>query len=181
MEAKQQNLESEMLTASVAIESIIGFKKFEELFDDDNSTDNFKDSLELVQSFVKEAALDDSFKQRIEVFLERIISTSPTDKLRRLVDLDVIEQPLFKAWKKVRNSAAHGYYVKPGKFKKYANQCDKTGVLFTKLVFFLIDYKGYFTDYSEIGWPLCQFGKFEMGPAGAFEQKPSISPKTLSE
>lgn len=151
VEARTQYLEAEMLTLSVAVESLVGMDDFKDFFKKEK-TNSIKSQILLIENCMKELYLEDSFKKRLKGFMDNMNSVSATDKLKKLVDKGLVDESLTKAWKKIRNKAAHGYILKPGELNKNLKFCNQVTVLFHHLVFILIGYKGKYTDYSEDGW-----------------------------
>ncbi|TBR56513.1 hypothetical protein B4U84_29370 [Westiellopsis prolifica IICB1] len=160
IEAKTVCLESEILTLSVAVESLLTIEPLKQLsekqasLDDepDDESNNLQSQISLIQSVIEPLNLDNSLRRRLTGSLGNIKSVSAMDRLRNLVDKGLLDQELVDAWKKVRNSAAHGYVLEPEEFGKYHKLSNQVTVLFNHLVFLTIGYVGKYTDYSEDGW-----------------------------
>lgn len=116
IEARTTYLEVEMLTLSVAIESLLEIQLLKKEFMDNNSS-NLKSQILLVQEQIKALALEESFKKRLYGFFSNMNSVSATDRLRDLVDKKLLDKKLVDAWKQIRNKAAHGYILEPEKLE----------------------------------------------------------------
>ncbi|PMB19075.1 hypothetical protein [Fischerella thermalis] len=163
IEARTVCLESEMLTLSVAVESLLTIEPLKQLSEkeaslDDDSDDeynNLQSQISLIQSVIEPLSIDNSLRTRLTGFLgniKSVSSVSAMDRLRNLVDKGLLDKKLVDAWKDVRNSAAHGYVLEPEKFGKYHKLSNQVTVLFNHLVFLIIGYVGKYTDYREDGW-----------------------------
>ena len=165
IESTQQNLEARMLTISVAVESIIDLKEFDFLTSDNSQRASQRDSLiqdvERLEEWMSEQNLDDSFRKRLKGFLGSLSRKSirPIDKLYKLVDIEVLDKDHVESWKNLRNASAHGYVVSPGNVESHYQKYQNVAVLFFQLIFFLIEYQGVYSDYSEIRYPLRYFEK----------------------
>jgi hypothetical protein len=152
-----KTLESEILTIAVAVESLLTIEPLKEISEVRSSNGNSNDlklQIDLIKKAINNLNIDDNLKKRLEGFLEQIKSGSDLraiDRLRNLENKDLLDKKLVKAWKDVRNGAAHGYIVEREKFANYLKLCTQITVLFNHLVFLSIGYTGKYTDYSEIG------------------------------
>ena len=71
---------------------------------------------------------------------------------------DVVDQEDIKAWKFIRNKAAHGALtVDPSAVQCLLDRFNRLVVMAYKLVFFRISYQGLYTDYATRGWPEVPF------------------------
>ncbi|GEM_PF-2898168 len=163
IEARTVCLESEMLTLSVAVESLLTIEPLKKVSEkqaslDDESDDesnNLQSQISLIQSVIGPLNLDNSLRKRLTGFLGQIKSVSSVsamDRLRNLIEKGLLDKKLVEAWKNVRNSAAHGYVLDTEKFETYHKLSNQVTVLFNHLVFLTIGYVGKYTDYSEDGW-----------------------------
>ncbi len=157
IEARKTTFEAEILTLSVAVEGLLEIEPFKSISMDSDSS-NIELQVSLVQKQVEKLNLEESFRKRLVGWLNSIksvssvSSVSTTDKLRHLVNKGLIDKKLVKAWKDIRNGAAHGYVVEHNKLDKYFKLCNLVTVLFHHLVFLIIGYTDQYTDYSEDGW-----------------------------
>lgn len=140
-----------MLTLSVAVESLLAINTLQEYFLE-NNLNKIESQILLVKDCIQELNIEDPFRNRLEGCMNSMNSVSTTDKLKKLVDKGLVDKSLKKAWKEIRNKAAHGYILKPGELNKNLKFCNQVTVLFHHLVFLIIGYRGKYTDYSEDGW-----------------------------
>jgi hypothetical protein len=97
-------------------------------------------------------------KKRATQIMGSMKSSSASDRLYILAKAGVVDEEDIKAWKSLRNSAAHGgLKVDPTKVQRLLAQVDRLVTMTYKLVFFRIGYQGLYTDYATRGWPSAQF------------------------
>lgn len=104
-----------------------------------------------------EQGIKDAFQKRLPGLLDQMNSPSARDKLMRLVREGVLAERHVEAWKKLRNQAAHAGLNKSGSTQVLVDLCQATTVLLYQLVFKAIAYEGFYTDYSEYGFPIKMF------------------------
>jgi hypothetical protein len=93
-------------------------------------------------------------KERIAGALEGFKASRPDDQLRVLVKKGIIADVHRRAWKKLRNAAAHGNMGGyDDNFQELLDDSGKVFVLFNQLIFHLIRYSGRQSDYGTSGWP----------------------------
>lgn len=117
----------------------------------------FLSELDCAREITNESTLNETLKRRIIGAINSMKWTSPTDKLRFLVKMEVITKEEYLAWKHLRNSLTHPNKPYFAKLQKGLNLCDRVTTLFYKLIFYIIGYKGKYTDYSTYGYPLKDF------------------------
>ena len=91
-------------------------------------------------------------KKRISGFLKSIQDARAKDKLRSLAESGIIRKEHVNAWEELRNKLAHAYSPPSFPLQEFIDLFHKVLVLLYHLIFFLIDYKGKYTDYSKYGW-----------------------------
>lgn len=92
-------------------------------------------------------------KRAIDVVSGALSQVRCKDILYALHKRALITKEMVTAWDKNRNSSAHGsktYAVT----QKQLGDSDVLFQLFCLLVFMVIDYKGRYTDYGVVGWPI---------------------------
>jgi hypothetical protein len=151
IESRELFLETEILTVSVAIESLLGLEPLKD-FTLDTHSDNLESQILLVKDKIKGLEIDESFKNRLEGFLNSTKSVSATDRLRNLISKGLVNEKVVKAWKKIRNLSAHGYNLENHQLEEYLNLLNQATILFHQLIFLMIGYTGKYTDYTQIGW-----------------------------
>lgn len=128
-----------------------------------SSADELRIQADTVESWLKEKENDfsDSFMKRCKGFLGSIRKneTRAIDNLYKLRDENLLDEELVKSWKKLRNSAAHGSFIKSNKRSDYIQHYENVHVLFFQLIFLAIGYEGPFSNYSKDNWPTENFDK----------------------
>ncbi|MCC2691563.1 hypothetical protein [Nodularia sp. LEGE 04288] len=164
-EARALYLESEMLTITVAVESLLKIAPLKEISDvrsDNNKFNDLASQIDIIKNAINDLDIDDNLNKRLEGFLGEIQSGNDLRAIDRLWNLEnkgLLDKKLIAAWKYIRNRAAHGYVLHPQKFGKYIKLCNQVTILFNHLVFIAIDYTGNYTDYSEKGWTKKEYNK----------------------
>jgi hypothetical protein len=107
----------------------------------------------------------DELKQRASGAIANLGQTRAGDILRSLVKKGVITKQQFDAWQKLRNRSAHEYQMLRGNPNQLRELLPLVQVLFYRLVFHIIGYRGSYTDYSSPQWPTREYpGKSEEPP-----------------
>ena len=75
-----------------------------------------------------------------------------------LADAGLVSRGLVETWKRLRDSAAHAEVIELDKLQEEIDSIMAVATLFNQLVFILIGYQGKYTDYSERGFPVADFG-----------------------
>ncbi len=155
LNASGASMEGQLLTMSVAIEGLIsGY--FDSVKDKNNiSKELVKKMLEVL---LKSKLLSADQYKRTEGVTKILLSSNVSDNLRKMQSIGLIEEPMIKVWKDIRNKAAHGT-LECSDIEKCYDAQRKMTVLFYHLIFLVIGYHGPYTDYSEIGFPIKQFEK----------------------
>lgn len=147
------SIEAEALTAAVEVESVLsGF--FESVaVQDDSATRQIDELLIHLKAFPGDAKLI----ERAVGSVSQLKSIRPGDRLRELVRQNAISEANFAAWRKLRNSVAHGDWSGVENLQSFIDQKGRVQVLFYQLVFHLIGYAGKHTDWGQHGWPLADY------------------------
>lgn len=106
-----------------------------------------------INAEINKTLLDDSIKARICGMIGNLFGQVRADDiLRDLVKQNTLHTDLYTKWKKLRNEVHHGRDPDCD-LQEYIYLCDTNLVLYYRLIFILIDYKGVYTDYSSPGYP----------------------------
>ena len=149
-------LDTIALLLAVTIESLLNEPAYKKLGAPDDKyckeIDGFIENLKNIES------LSQSLKTRAQNSLSNMKSSSASDRLHVLAQGDVVDQEDIKAWKFIRNKAAHGALsVDPSAVQSLLDRVNRLVVMAYKLVFFRISYQGLYTDYATRGWPEVKF------------------------
>lgn len=143
-------IDAKALTLTVVIESLLR-SEFPDLGEPDQRTE---DSIEEITKIVQAWDSADSIKNRVLGMIGSFRVPSATDKMRILVEKDVITDEQYRDWKKLRNPTAHSYLSTGIPAPDMIQLLQSCEVLFYHLVFHAIGYEGPYIDYSTPGWPL---------------------------
>lgn len=148
--ASSDSLETEALITSVKIEGILR----EEFRDISAPKEKDRKEIDTANDLIEKSNLDPRIKRRIGGAIGAMKRARPDDKLRMMVEKGLIDDKLFQAWDKIRNSSAHGFGFNIEDIEKHSQQNHSVSLLFNLLIFLSIDYTGVYTDYSSICWPI---------------------------
>lgn len=116
-----------------------------------------KSEIQNIISEVEKATICDSIKNRLKGMIWNILGQERADDiLFDLVKDNLIEKRHYGSWKTLRNSVSHGDDPSDD-LEIYLKYCNDNIVLYYTLIFRLIDYSGFYTDYSTPGYPLKKF------------------------
>lgn len=149
------SLDTIALILAVAVESILGDKKFKDLGKPN------KGMIAQVQELfdhIKSAKIEGTLIERAISALGSMKSNRAADKLHALVAAGSITEEERKAWKDLRNPVAHGSFeVDPAKVQHLIDDIYRISTLINKLTFLQVEYAGRFTNRSKRGWPTWDF------------------------
>lgn len=102
---------------------------------------------------IEDIDINKQIKERILGLLNSIVGQiRAKDILVELCNCGIINKKEYSSWTKLRNASTHGdKNEKP--FQDYYDLCSSNLMLFYKMIFYIIDYHGLYTDYSEYGYP----------------------------
>ena len=155
------SVEAQALSLVVAVESLL-----DEFYHDVGKPDERTSSLvdELVERITQWRVADpvdqlvETVRRRAAGSVGEIKRSRAGDRLKVLLSEGVVSDEGVRAWKGLRNSAAHGDWS--GARDDLQGFLDRTGkarVLFFQLVFHLVGYRGPQTDYGTHGYPEIPF------------------------
>jgi len=149
-------LDTIALLLGVTIESLLNEPDYKKLgAPDDQGRGKIN---ELIEYLKMSELLDSTLRIRAENILGGMKSSSASDRLHVLAKASVVDEKDIKAWKSIRNAAAHGGLdVDPSELQHLLERVNILVVMTYKLVFFRIGYQGMYTDYAALGWPLAHF------------------------
>lgn len=148
---KDVSLDAVALLVSVAIEGITQHE-FNTIGHPSKSTIS---DLEKIITSIKSLDIGVIVRDRSLGSLSGISTSRVDDKLKVLKDESAITQEEIRAWKSLRNSAAHGaLHISEERLQKSLDQIYCAATLLYKLIFLAIGYRGTFLNYSIPGWPL---------------------------
>lgn len=111
-----------------------------------------------VAKAIKVCEADKIIIERASSAIGGMKSSRAQDKFYALEKTGAITMGEIRAWKELRNPAAHGgLEFKPEKFQEELDKIFRVIQLIYKLTFLVIDYQGKFTDYGNRGWPVATY------------------------
>jgi hypothetical protein len=146
--AAEGSIEAEALTLGVAVESVLkaSFPRYGRL------GAKTRADLKALSGYLAKWTQNPSLVKRIQGSLGGMARASASDRLFALVTKGMIAKDSFDAWKRLRNSVAHGDW--PSKdLQIFVDLCGQMTVLLYQLIFLSIEYKGTYTDYGTRGYP----------------------------
>jgi hypothetical protein len=154
-EASAGSLDADILATSVAAEGITKTLYPNIATVQDNFIRAVDDLKAAVNNWLDEHHPADEFrlKSRVHGLLGNLTGVRAIDRLEQLQECGVIERKHIKAWKSLRNSAAH---AEPGtrEWQLLLDRRDLVVILIYRLVFHAIGYEGCFSDYGSRSWPI---------------------------
>lgn len=108
-------------------------------------------------SWVRDWGGSEELKLRALGAVANLGQTRAGDILQNLVKKAVITKQQYEAWQKLRNRSAHGYQLLRGNPNQLRELLPSVQVLFYRLVFHAIGYRGPYTDCSSPDWPIRQY------------------------
>jgi hypothetical protein len=111
-----------------------------------------------VLAFVGKSDRYNKFAQRLEGTLGGMANEPPSDRMYRLVPTGHANVTHIAAWKRLRNKFVHPkensiQNLNSSELQELLDLIYKVTVLMYHIVFYLIGYKGKYTDYAELGFP----------------------------
>ena len=148
LNASAGSLETEGLTLGVEIEGLVK----QEL------ANRFhiplcKVVLKKVCNAIATLSMDENIKKRIIGFVGSMAGAKGQDILKELCNKGIIKETLFEKWKCLRNPSAHADVLNPSKIQEYFDLCHANIVLIYHLIFYIIGYRGIYTNYQQHGFP----------------------------
>jgi len=153
IKGSEGSTEARMLTLGIAVEGAlrVAFPELVELPKEELN------GLEEADEIVDRSSLNEELKRRIKGAIGSWKHRGAADMLSKLVNSGVIELKEFNAWKEIRHPSVHATLLNLHDLQRFVDLCHIGTVLFYKLIFHAIGYKGKYTDYSTHGWPLKEY------------------------
>lgn len=165
-EASANSFEAYAVGLSVAVEGITNIIEIQR--NENENTEHIKQQNHNVE--LKKYILDSldkscefrPYKKRIENMLGSINQVRAIDKLRWLSSMNKIDEKHYKAWRAIRNPSVHPSVNSELDFCEHnfqikINELFIVADLLYRLIFYIIDYKGIYTDYSLKNWPCREY------------------------
>lgn len=155
LRSRESDIENSSLVLSVAVEGLV--KKT--LLSKTDADPEFVKQAEEAKPILKKAGLGPRALDCVLSSLGNAKHPRVSDALRRLATEGVASEAHIKAWKGLRNAAAHGSVLEEDG-RALQEHLDRFHVcldLYYRLVFVLIGYNGRHTDYGTRGWPTRRF------------------------
>jgi hypothetical protein len=147
------SIDAQALSLALAVEGIskYGYKNF------GAPTDGEKELIEKAILVISNSEINENLKPRIIGAASNMKYARADDRLTSAAKSGIIRDSLIPVWKRLRNSHAHAKLLDIEKIQKTIDDCNAVRTLMHELVFGLIKYKGYYSDYSVPGWPVREY------------------------
>lgn len=123
-----------------------------------------KRQIESLLGWIRDWGGSEDLKKRTLGAVAIMGQTRAGDILRNLVRKAVITKQQYEAWQKLRNRSTHEYQLLRGNPNQLRELLPIVQVLFYRMVFHAIGYRGPYTDYSSPDWHIRQFPGTSEGP-----------------
>ncbi len=153
IESTAASLGAEVLALTVAVEGLAGLTTSAQVSD----TSALSEELNAVKSALVGVSLSESTRARVIGALEAMTNIRNSDLLRSFLKAQQLPPALYKSWSRLRNAAAHGGGLGGREIEDVIRLRDEVRMLLYSLALHLIGYRGLRTDYSQQGWPDCQW------------------------
>ena len=148
-------LDTVVLLLGVAVESVLSEDKFKEIGKPKNGLIG---DINTLIDMVHKVPVEGTLITRVINAVSNMKSNSAADKLHALIEAGALEEDDRKAWKRLRNSSAHGTFeIDPEKLQQVIDDVYRLTTLIYKLVFMLIGYTGKYSNCAARGWHVDQF------------------------
>jgi hypothetical protein len=167
-EASANSVDAWSYGLSIAVEGLSALLPSKK---DDGTNTRLKLMTQEILHFVGEKECYSALVKRLKGTLEAMANEPPPDRLYLLIASGHVDANHVAAWKKLRNKFVHPKEVDlkkldEKKLQKLIDVIHEVTILMYHIVFYLIDYKGKFTDYSTLEFPEKTYPKLLTGGAG---------------
>lgn len=146
-------IDAQALALTVAVESLLG-SEFANLA---KPTKAQQEAVKQVMKHVEDWKGSAEIKNRARGSISQLLQSRAGDKMRELVRLGVITEEQRLAWQTLRNASAHTYQSSEITPDKLRGLLMKVQILFWRIIFRAIGYRGPYVDISSPGWPLTNY------------------------
>lgn len=148
-------LDTIILLLAVTVEGVLSEDVFKSIGKPKNG---ILEEIQKLVDVVKRAPVEESLITRVRNALGNMKSSSAADKLHALIKAGALEEEDRKAWKKRRNSSAHGTFkIDPEEMQHLIDDVFRLTTIIYKLVFLRIGYCGKYSNRAARGWPIQRF------------------------
>lgn len=158
-EASANSAQAWAIGLGVAIEGLVGLVEIEEDPENKKQMGNLKD---FIVDCVSRHEQFRSMSDRVGGILSGLGRIRPIDRLNWLASSGKVSSSSVRTWRDMRNRSVHpvinSNHNSLGRdFQKLLDEINCATVLMYQIVFYIIDYKGGYTDYSKDGFPSAEF------------------------
>lgn len=151
--ASSGTLNALCLALGVAIEGILK----EEFSNEGEPSCEIKRAVEKLMDHIELWSGPRDIKNRARSMVAGIGTARAIDRLRSLQSRGLVTPGYVDAWKKLRNSSAHGDKLDLRNLNLMLGRCNAVVTLMYQLIYGAIGYEGDYTDYGIRGWPLKRY------------------------
>jgi hypothetical protein len=154
VQTRNSSAEGQALASAVAVESVLD--KFYSSVANPDAT--FVNDVDELIKHLRSWPTNRNLVDRVVGSIGGFKRARPDDRLRSLVASNVVGEAEREAWKKLRNTSAHGdWHEYDGKLQELLDLTGKVACLLNQLIFHLIGYSGKQTNYGTHGWPAVDY------------------------
>ncbi|MCH8685870.1 hypothetical protein [Pedomonas mirosovicensis] len=152
--SSESSIDGWLIGICVAVEGLAGLIEFEP----SKLADELASFQENAAAWISAQGISDGNRKRIEGLIGQLNTVRPRDRMMSLVPGGYLLEDDIKTWTKARNSAVHTRRagladLKPRNLQKSIDQLHRIYRLLYSIIFYVIGYRGVYTDYAERGFP----------------------------
>lgn len=148
-------LDTIVLLLSVAVEGVLSEDFFKSI---GKPKKGLLEDIKKLVDMVKLAPVEESLIKRVVNAVGNMKSNSAADKLHALIEVGALEEEDRTAWKRLRNTSAHGTFaINPEEMQRLLDDVLRLTTIIYKLVFVRIGYCGKYSNRAARGWRVDQF------------------------
>lgn len=144
------SLDTQALVLAVAVEAVLKVTD-EAVAELPLSTDErkMKTLIQAWRRFLREEGVEKHVRDRLFGFFSSLLGRGADRRLRYLLEIGAVSEPLIDTWRALRNRRTHGAYGDLKERVKMLAECDATLQLLYQIIFHAIGYHGHCFAYGE--------------------------------
>lgn len=153
LKGSEASIDPMMLTLGIAVEGVLNevFSHLKNLSGEELA------ELQKTKKIIAESKISGRNKDRIQGMLNSWNKHNAKAVLYLLKEKGIILEEEVKAWNDIRHPMAHAILPDTNDLQKLFDSCKVCTVLFYKLIFYAVGYRGIYTDYSSDNYPTKNF------------------------
>lgn len=160
-ESTSASVDAWAIGVSVAVEAVASVI---ELTDDQEKAQRWSNFTKSALEWLEEQTFPEEVRRRARGLIEKTGSKGTKQKLRELAEKGYVDKKYVDAWDRLRNRHVHPNLTDlrlpgPTEYRELFQRLWQVGTLLHQLTFYIIGYKGPFTDYGRAG---CLSGQYPL-------------------